>query len=161
MENSQRSILIGLAFFVIGSGVLLLTLFSIAAPLHGIQSESALGSSFYRILEDFRSLQAVFGPVGVVLVAGLAAAAGRSAAPGYFKVMSLLLMLGLIATLALLYFVVFDREVGSFISRNSPWDIEPREFRNLAYPFLGWSFGAVVGGLGALLGISKLGAAPK
>ena len=157
MQNQQRSILLWFAFFVIGAGAALLLLYAIAAALHAIRNEGLLGASFYRLLEDFRSLQAVFGPLSVILIAGLAASAGTSKTSRHFRAMSCFLILGLAAGLVLLYFVQFDMRVAS----NSPWDMEPDEFRSLAYPFFAWTLGAFASGLAALLGVSKLGAASK
>jgi hypothetical protein len=157
MERGQKSILVWLAFVAIGTSVALLTAYALVAPFHGIRSGSALGPSFYRLLEDFGSLQTVFGPLGVLLVAGLTACAGLSGHRRHFQVMSCILILGMLASFVLLYFVAFDGDA----ARYSPWDMEPHEFRARAYPFFAWTIGALASGLGALLGISKLRGEPK
>lgn len=155
MEPRQRLVLATFAFVIVGSAVGLLSAYAVAAPLGGIHEDKFFGPSFYRILEDFESLQAVFGPAGILLIGGMSIIAGASDSPRYFDLMTAILILGLLDILALTYFICFNDSVGSFIARNSGWDIDPTGMRERAYPFLGWTFGALMAGLAALLGVAR------
>ena len=154
MTDEQKKMAGFVAFGLIALSALLLAWLAFSALVQQLTAATFAGSIFFLLIGSQSST--IFGALGLVVTAGLAAGVGALGSK-YLRAGVGVILLGLAASIAL-WIIICGTQLGRTVSQNLPdrMNIDHAQLEALVQAFSSWGIGAWAAALVALLGINTL-----